>query len=129
MNPINIILEMAVQQLEKLTISKNIFELTETIEESNLPGLNDWALVMMLNQYETDYEKNPTMKRLFGIPFKIAVFLYRTNPAFRRRMNWVFTTLAVYFLNYRFYTEKSLMPKRWDMTDEQIQEDIKNEGY
>ena len=91
--------------------------------------MNDYALVTMLRQYELEYEKNPVMLRLFGIPFKVAVFLYRMSPGFRRRMNWVFTTLSIYYLNYRYYTEKSLMPRRWDMTDEEIVEDIEKESH
>ena len=128
MNPIFIILGMAADQLEKFKLDPKVFELPETIEETNLPLLNDYALVNMLKSYER-YEKNPKYKRTFGTAFRVGVFLYRTVPGFRRRMNWVFTTLSVYFLNYRYYSEKSLMPSRWDMTDEQITKDIEEKGY
>jgi hypothetical protein len=129
MNPVDIVLEMAVQKLEILKIDEKVFEMPEVIQETDLTGLNDYALVTMMKEYFRDYEKNPIMLRLFGIPFRIAVFLYRTSPGFRRRMNWIFLTLGVYFLNYRYYSEKSCMPCRWDMTDEQIIKDIEEKGY
>ena len=129
-NPIDLILDQAVQQLEKLHITGDAYKLPETIEESDLMGLNNYAFVSMYNDYMANYDnENPKMKRLFGIPFGIAVYLYVYVPAFRRRMNWVFSTISIYFLNYRYYVEKSLMPSRWDMADEQIKEDIKEKGY
>jgi hypothetical protein len=128
-DPITMVLEKSAKELSSITIGEESFRLPETIEESNLPGLNDYALVTMLKKYENEYEKNPKMKVLFGVPFRMFVFLYLKMPAFRRRMNWVFTTLSVYYLNYRYYTEKSLMPCRWDMTDEEILQDIERRGY